>query len=309
MNFTLRAFSNENDLAAMRRLLMSGRQAANGTYYVHAGDVTWWYSYYTPGLDPRAFTTLWESEDVPGGLAAWALYSPAWYTLDVFVHPLLRGTPAAEAIWLEAEERSTSQRKPDGKKKLCTIWIAENDAWTIAHLQQRGFTRTEGYMDVMVRSLGDDVPVPPLSEGYTMRAPRDESEAPLRAAPQHAAFESDLPLEAYNARYASFMRNWGYSQGIDTMIVSPDRRGAAFCIAWPDPINRIGLLEPAGVHPDFHRQGLGRTIVLESFRKLRDCGMGSVMVCGLSDLPQACAFYASLGMQPVLRLCTYQKNL
>ena len=59
------------------------------------------------------------------------------------------------------------------------------------------------------------------------------------------------------------------------MIVSDDGRGAAFCVAWPDEVNRVGLLEPVGVHPDFHRHGLGRAIVLESFRKLRDRGMES----------------------------------
>ena len=212
MNFSPRAFSNEEDLAAMRRLLMAGRQAANGTYYVHAGDVTWWYSYFSPGLDPRGFTTLWESEDIPGGLAAWALYSPAYYALDVFVHPLLRGTPAAGAIWREAEERSAGQRKPDGKKKLCTIWIAENDAWTIDHLHRRGFTRTDDYMDVMVRSLKEAVPVPPCRKG--MRSARRAMRAKRRCAPRPARVplsQGDIPMEAYTARYAGFMRSWGYS--------------------------------------------------------------------------------------------------
>ena len=139
-------------------------------------------------------------------------------------------------------------------------------------------------MDVMIRSLKDPVQVPPLPEGFVIRAPRDEGEAPLRAAPQHAAFKSGMPMEAYNARYASFMRSWGYSQCLDTMLVSDDGRGAAFCVAWPDEVNRVGLgLEPVGVHPDFHRHGLGRAIVLESFRKLCDCGMESVLVCGLSE--------------------------
>jgi GNAT superfamily N-acetyltransferase len=271
----------------------------------------WWFSYFTPDMDPRQFATLWECNpaDVPGGLAAWALFSPGWYALDVFVHPALRGTPQAEAIWIEAEERSTEQHSKEKRKKLSTLWIAASDDWTIAHLLQRGFTRSGEWMDVMVRPLTGPMETPVLLKGFTLCSPRGEEDATLRALPQYAAFKSDLPQDVYITRYARFMRSSCYPAGFDLMLVAEDGRGAAFCIAWPDETNRVGLLEPVGVHPDFHRKGLGRAVVTENLRRLQECGMESAMVCGLSDLPDARAFYASMGFLPELRLETFAKDI
>jgi hypothetical protein len=36
-----RAYSNPQDLEKMRLLLIEGRRANNGTYYVHVGDLSW----------------------------------------------------------------------------------------------------------------------------------------------------------------------------------------------------------------------------------------------------------------------------
>ena len=42
-----RPYRDENDLDAMRNLLMRGRKANNGSYYIHTGDLNWWL-YYPP---------------------------------------------------------------------------------------------------------------------------------------------------------------------------------------------------------------------------------------------------------------------
>lgn len=308
MNLCSRPFASEDDLEAMRRLVITGRQAANGTYYIHAGDLLWWYSYFTPGLNPRRFTTLWWGGlDVPGGLAGWSLFSPGYRALDVFLHPSLRGTPEAEALWIEAEKLAVFHCGQAGCLKLSTLWISEKDDWTTTHLLSRGFLPTEEYMDVMVRPLDEPVPEPHLPERYTLRSPQGESEAALRAMPQYAAFESEMPQDVYIGRYAQFMRSPGYPAGLDLMVVTGDERGVAFCIVWPDEVNRVGLFEPVGVHPGFHRQGLGRAVVNEGLRRLQTRGMEHALVCGLSGSPDARAFYASLGFQPVARLITYEK--
>jgi GNAT superfamily N-acetyltransferase len=192
------------------------------------------------------------------------LFSPDWYSLDVFVHPKLRGTPLGESIWLKAEQISISQHLKAGRQKLCTLWIAENDDWTVGHLEGRGFRPTEEFMHVMVHPLTGPVGKPVLPDGYEIRPARDRSEAGMRARSQHAAFESSLPIDVYIDRYARFMGSPGYPAGFDIMVIPPHESkqhleisSAAFTITWPDPVNRVGLFEPVGVHPDYHRRGLG----------------------------------------------------
>lgn len=308
MNLTSRAFRSEDDLFAMRRLLIAGRQAANGAYYVHAGDLMWWYGYYLTEQDPRPFTILWENAAAPGELAAWALYTSRYAALDVFVHPALRGTPDAARIWIEAEEQASLWHAPVEKSNLNTIWIGASDDWTIAHLESRGFQRGVEYIDVLAYALDEPVAPPILPAGFGLCSPRDERDVPTRAAPQYAAFKSTLPLEVYHARYARFLRGSTYALCRDTMLLNGDERAVAFCITWTDEVNRVGLFEPVGVDPAFHRQGLGRVVVTEGLRRLQAEGMRSALVCGLSELPEARAFYASLGFQPVLRLCTFEKT-
>lgn len=310
MTLVSRPFQTEDDLFAMQRLLIAGRRAANGTYYIHTGDLLWWYTYILPDQDPRRFTTLWEFDPpAPGGLAAWSLFSPAWHALDVFIHPELHGAPQAMEIWIQAEEMAAAQMRLSQSKTLRTLWIAEEDEWTVAHLLGRGFLAGRDWMDVMVRALDEPVNLPRLPDGFTLRPPDGAHEAALRAAPQYAAFGSSLPPEDYVARYTRFMDHPCYPAGFDVMAIAPDGRAAAFCIAWLDAVNRVGLFEPVGVHPDFQRQGLGRVIVSEGLRRLQLAGMQQALVCGLSDLPEARAFYTGLGFEPVLRLRTFQKSL
>jgi hypothetical protein len=36
-----RSYNDERELEAMRSLLVRGRTANNGTYYIHCGDLVW----------------------------------------------------------------------------------------------------------------------------------------------------------------------------------------------------------------------------------------------------------------------------
>ncbi|MDP3183850.1 MAG: hypothetical protein Q8M58_01115 [Anaerolineales bacterium] len=51
MTMIARPYQNEQDLEKMESILTAGRNAANGAYYVHMGDLRWW-MFYT-NSDPR----------------------------------------------------------------------------------------------------------------------------------------------------------------------------------------------------------------------------------------------------------------
>jgi ribosomal protein S18 acetylase RimI-like enzyme len=84
---------------------------------------------------------------------------------------------------------------------------------------------------------------------------------------------------------------------------------AAFCIAWLDFTNRVGLFEPVGTHPDYRRMGLGKAVLAEGMRRMMAYGMQSVIVCAEGDNPAAQRLYQSAGFEVEQRLLKYAKRL
>ena len=100
-----------------------------------------------------------------------------------------------------------------------------------------------------------------------------------------------------------------YNPGLDIVATSPDGRIGAFCIAWPDPVNQVGLFEPVGSHPDFQRKGLGKAVMLEGLRRLLQMGMRAAIVSAEEDNTAAINLYETVGFQVVDRLGTYEKDV
>ncbi len=96
---------------------------------------------------------------------------------------------------------------------------------------------------------------------------------------------------------------------MENRAAAPDGRIAAFCIAWLDPLNRVGLFEPVGTHLDFQRKGLGRAVVFEGLRQLRAAGMQTAIVGAESDNPPAYHLYVSVGFRSIYKIRALVKRL
>jgi ribosomal protein S18 acetylase RimI-like enzyme len=101
-------------------------------------------------------------------------------------------------------------------------------------------------------------------------------------------------------RYLRFMRSPRYEAERDLVAVSPDGRVGSFMIWWGDP-SGVAQIEPFGTHPDFQRQGIGKSLMYFGLRRMRDAGYHKVRV--LTDEPrEATAFYEGVGFSDVGRL-------
>jgi ribosomal protein S18 acetylase RimI-like enzyme len=125
----------------------------------------------------------------------------------------------------------------------------------------------------------------------------------------HAAFGLDKPFEVYWPRYQRFVRSPAFSPDLNLVIMAPGDRCASFCTCWLDPVNRVGLFEPVGTHPDFQGLGLGKAVMMEGLHRMQDGGMRTAIVGAESDNPTAECLYRSIGFQAVNKLCTYRKHL
>jgi ribosomal protein S18 acetylase RimI-like enzyme len=300
-----RPYRDYGDFDKMRHILIEGRKASTGTYYVHVGDVNWWLFYPDQSAEFAQRIYLWEDRD---DVLGWCLLTPAECALDVFVHPRLRGTAQAEQMFLWAEERLAAMVKAEGKDRLEVFWVFETDDWRAPFVESRGYTKKNADPHFM-RSLADPIPSPTLPEGYGVRSSAGEQEAEARARASYGAFQSKWELDKYIQRRLSFMRSPVYEDERDMVVTAPDGRIAAFCIYWLDPVNKVGLFEPVGTHPDFQRQGLGKAVLLESLRRMKARGMETAIVSTNEGNAAAEKLYESVGFRRVNRLRLYTKPI
>lgn len=299
-----RPYKNETDLDAMRALLQAGRAANNGTFYVHPGDLNWWWYYHDPKhLFPES-TFLWERE---GQLLGWTLIAKG--TMDVYPAPARRGTPDVAAMYVWAEEMLAARTRAEGGKEIETIWVGEQDAWFIEHLEERGFTRDSVIFVYNTCSLDRAILESALPPGYTVRGMGGASEAPSRARASYGAFQSKKEWEPYLQNYRNFIQAPIYDPELDVVAVTPDGEIAAFAICWLDPVNAIGHFEPVGTHPDYQRKGLGRAVLYEGMRRMKARGMRTASVCVDGSNPAGVGVYAAAGFQAVHKVLTYRKEV
>lgn len=91
----------------------------------------------------------------------------------------------------------------------------------------------------------------------------------------------------------------GYEQELDLVAVAPDGTIAAYVNGWTDPVNRIGDFGPVGTRAAYRRQGLGRAVLLEALRRMRERGMNRVCVStGEANTP-ARRLYEAIGFRIV----------
>ena len=304
-----RRYQGQRDLQAMCELLQAGRQANTGSYYVHLGDVRWWLFYPPFGVDLFEHLYVWDDPTTPGRLLAWALLSHERYnTFDVFVQPELLNTPLALQVLDWAEQRLTGILRGLNQSTLRVMWIFEDDKLKSETLQRRGFEIA--HADVYMVCALDE---PPASiyqrDGWMVRNCRGVEEVEARAMAQYGAFGSKAPIDQYVARFQGFMQSGVYQPQWDIVTVGQDGKIGAFCIVWPDPVNRVGLFEPVGTHPDFQRQGLGKAVMLEALQRLHKAGMRQAIVGTAVDNIPAIKLYESAGFRVVNRLMTYKKQL
>lgn len=303
-----RPYHGEGDLQAMLELLQRGRSASNGSYYIHPGDLKWWLYY--PPLEGDFWQQiyLWDSPDRTGKLLGWALLSPDWVGFDVYVQPELMGTLQAAEMYIWAEEQAIRIARGSNKPTIFVLWILHDDAVLGEHFRRRGYRLRRGYVH-LTRTLDDTLPLPRLAPGFAVRSCLGEEEVVQRARAQYGAFGSTASFERYHERFTNFMRSPVYEPELDIVAVAGDGQIGAFCIVWTDTLNRVGLFEPVGTHPEFQRRGLGRAVLLEGLRRLQDRGMKSAIVSTIEDNLAAIRLYEAVGFQVVNRLGTYEKDV
>jgi mycothiol synthase len=303
-----RSYRDERDLEAMCNLLVAGRMAGNGSYYIHTGDLSMWLYYPTLEGDCWKDIYLWDDPQNQGRLLGWALVSTDWVGFDVYVQPELRASTLAMEMYHWAEQQTLLVARSKGKKTINVLWIRHDDQVLDGYFKQQGYRLAIGMVH-MSCELDGVVKASGLAGGFKVRSCKGLNEVSTRAKAQYRAFGSKAPFERYLERFRNFMQSPVYDRNLDLVAVHEDGQIGAFCHVWINPVNKVGLFEPVGTHPYFQRKGLGRAVMLEGLRRLQEGGMRQAIVSTYQDNQAAIKLYESTGFRIVSRLGTYEKDV
>ena len=152
-------------------------------------------------------------------------------------------------------------------------------------------------------SITDRWAPPALPAGLTFQTMTDAL-VEARVVCSRAAFNSTMTAERYRHTFDANL----YRPELDLMVVDGDNRVVAFALGWLDPASGVVELEPVGVHPDFHRQGLGRQICQATLRRARELGAARAVIGAESDNPASVGLYQSLGLAISIEIVAWARD-
>jgi GNAT superfamily N-acetyltransferase len=294
MKLTLRKYQHENDYWKIRQflrevfLLNEHREIG---WPVYRWDYWRWHvNENIFHFDLSAAIFLWETAD--GCLAA-VLHPDGAGEAFLQVHPDFQ-SKELEVEMLSAAEMQFATTQAGGSQRL-TVWAPETDFLRRDLLQRRGYVKGNHPEYQRRREMGQPVTDVPTPEGYTLRALGDLDEHPARSWVSWKAFHPDEPDEKYQGWtwYRNVQRAPLYRRDLDLVAVAPNGNLAAFCTLWFDDVTRTAAFEPVGTHPDHQRKGVGKALMAEGLRRIRDLG---ATLCTVGSYSEAAgALYASLG--------------
>lgn len=255
-------------------------------------DFPWRFS--SPTSQTGRDISVWQDDSRDHELLAFAGWQRYWALLDFTVLPGSWQQEIEAQLFAWAETRFQEVSRENGYTIPCRVEFRDDDVERRATVTRNGYTIEEEVPYVfLARSLSDTLPEPTLPNGFTLR-PLHIEEVEAYVALHRAAFESTSMTVDWRTRTLTAPR---HSFDCDIVAVAPDGTLAGFCVAWFDEQQRVGQIEPMGVHPRFHHMGLARALLLDIFRRFQRRGAHTIYVETEDDRGPARAAYESVGFR------------
>jgi len=318
---TSRPFTR-GDLAQLNAFVATQAARVPQHVYLMTSDVAW----RLPGSGPKQNLRLWHDER---GVAGFVWFEPTTgFEFEVrddvgYASPLVvemldwaearrREFPPAypRFVDLESMQQWTAEiehpRAPTQADGFCLTTLAfETDAVRVECLVARGYRPTRHFSPDYRRDLAVPIPGPRLPAGIRLRHV-GEADLDARVACHRAAWlKSTWSLE----RYAEIRRGSCYDPELDIVLDVGSGTFASYCICWADRTTGVGSYEPVGTRPEWRGRGVGREVIYEGLRRLRDKGMHTARVGTAGFNAPAQALYEACGFERVGTCRTYMKVL
>lgn len=217
----------------------------------------------------------------------------------VMVHPDYIQLYPKMVSWLEEYSRSTWNG---------TLKIIEMDGETEREkeLHKRGFTRDCVSGIFRVRDLSSPIPDFKLPEGFSVRSVTpddfDELASCIRQVFGHGEwFNRDILLENSEALY--------YHTDLDLVVVDKNDKIVSFCTFRLDPPTGLTELEPMGTLAEYRNKGIGRALICEGFRRLKEYNPSMLFIGEAANTPPANRLYELTGFTEQYDMIRWVKTL
>lgn len=310
--YASRAYAGASDLPLIIDFTRreTARRSPDRDYW-HVGDATWQLYALGPSEDLR----LWFDRDELAGFVS--LEPPAVMHADARDGTAFDPELAGQMLdWAEARARTHWARQnaplpvayqPLGTETL-SISVRESDERTASLLRARGYARSERGGLRFARSLVDPVPLLQLAPGMRLRHPTD-GDVEARVDVHRDAWSVWGPSGFSEELYRRLRATPGYDDELDVVLEDESGRFVSYCICWADDASGIGYFEPVGTRPAFAGRGLGKAVILEGLRRLREHGMHTARVGTASINDGAAGLYRSAGFKLADREWFYTRAL
>lgn len=193
--------------------------------------------------------------------------------LRLHVHPHFRSAELEHEMLAYAEENYYAVAE-DGRRYIYML-IFEDDIQRQEIAKNRGYIKEYGWGHHYRRSLDSAIPDAPIPLGYTIRSMGDVQEYPARSWASWRAFHNDEPDENYDGDYSWYANLQSaplYRRDLDVVAVASDGRIASFCTIFYDDYTRSAVTVLVGTAAEDWRRGLGKAVMTEGFRRLKEMG-------------------------------------
>jgi ribosomal protein S18 acetylase RimI-like enzyme len=112
------------------------------------------------------------------------------------------------------------------------------------------------------------------------------------------------------ARLRSTQSTPSYLPQLHLVVVNPQGEAVGYCMGWvqeSDPT--FGYIEPMGTHTDYRKNGFGKALAKECFKRLANLGVKTAWVASHAEPNISNFLYESLKPARVKRSCRYSLNL
>ena len=260
----------------------------------------WEYSYTHPMTDFDALPLIgmWEKDDEIVGAT---IIETNRYDIAVCTHPGYRQLRPEMLEYVE----STLFGTDNSGRKFINVFVHDLDIDLRQVVSDRGYIHNQKLDRPMsLFSVSDGFETPPLPEGFRYITLAEEMDLGKMDRVLHRGFNHPGEPPGDGAKKREIMVSGPHFRpDLMTAIEGPDGNWVTYCGMWYDDENRFGYVEPVATDPEYRRQGLGSSTVLESIRK---CGPeGATEVFVWTDNP----FYLSLGFRPIHVYQCWTKHL
>ena len=299
-----RSYEGDADVALLQGFNAASIAATGGCGYLHPGDIVHHMFIGNKAFEPAELLTVWEDRS---GVAGWVLAAPGHRSYDAQVRPDLRGGEFEREMLEYADARTVELMRHHGIASNRLFGDAFRcDLARVELLTGMGWVRDAEPPYVINRARIADLGEPVIPADYSIRPVAGVGEAAAVAELHGAAF----PGAGWTTeQYRQVMESPGIDPSRELVAETADGALAAFAGTWYDDLNRTGLLEAVGTHPDHQQRGLGRAVVRFAAHHMAAAGMEFAIVGNSASNAASEALYRSAGFEPWHVLDGYEKAI